>query len=710
MDFLSPLLLAGMAAAAAPIVLHLIMRPKPRHLEFPALRFIRRRQVSNSRKLRLRHLILLTLRVAAICLLALALSRPSVTAPGGLVEREAPVAAALVYDTSPRMEYRQGNQSRIEAAQEISRWLLSQLPDESQLAILDSRLDSAVFQIDRGTAQQRVDRLEPTTRGQPLSVMLDEALNLLNTSELPRKEIYVFTDLARGAWLESDTAAMQERLARLAGVGVYVIDVGVESPRNFALGELDLSGQVLAKNSALELRTDITRLGPADGRTVEAYVLDEVGRPVKRDQAAVQLGKNETAPLDFTLSGLAEGTHQGFLRIVGEDGLKSDDTRFFTVEVKPPWPVLVVAPSPAEEYAFYFTEPLAPEHLRKNDQARFRCDVAALEELAGRPLEEYAAVCLLDPTPLPAEAWQKLNEYARAGGGVAVFLGRNAEPVDSFNGEAAQQLLAGRLTMQARHPDGDVHLSPNPQQHPVLAKFRSRAGAIPWDMMPVFRYWRLENLAEGAGIVAPFSDGQPALLERPVGGGRVLTATTPVSDAADDGAWNLLPTGENWPFLVLVNEMMFYLVGSTDGQLNYYAGQTAVLQTAADDDAAGYLLATPTGESIRRTVNRSQSAIVESSTEWIGNYRVLSGGEGGLDRGFSVNLPAEASDLTRLGEEDLKSLFGEIEFQLARGQEEIDRERAFSQVGWELFPYLVVLLALLTGIEHALSNLFYRQK
>jgi len=40
MTFVNPLLLAGTALVALPIVLHLIMRRKPKLLEFPALRFI----------------------------------------------------------------------------------------------------------------------------------------------------------------------------------------------------------------------------------------------------------------------------------------------------------------------------------------------------------------------------------------------------------------------------------------------------------------------------------------------------------------------------------------------------------------------------------------------------------------------------------------------------------------------------------------------
>src|SRR5690348_648848 len=102
---LNPWLLWGALLFVAPVVLHLIMRQQPKHLAFPALRFIQQRQFSNRRRLKLRHLLLLLLRILAICLLAFALARPTIkfSATSSLAARfignqEAPVAAALVFD------------------------------------------------------------------------------------------------------------------------------------------------------------------------------------------------------------------------------------------------------------------------------------------------------------------------------------------------------------------------------------------------------------------------------------------------------------------------------------------------------------------------------------------------------------------------------------------------------------------------------------
>src|SRR5262245_40899379 len=109
------------------------MRRQPRRLEFPALRFIQLRETSNRRQMTLRHWLLLALRIPFILLLPFALARPTLQGSGWLGDQEAPVAAALVFDTNPRNEYRQHNQTRLEVARDTALWLIPQLPRESEV-------------------------------------------------------------------------------------------------------------------------------------------------------------------------------------------------------------------------------------------------------------------------------------------------------------------------------------------------------------------------------------------------------------------------------------------------------------------------------------------------------------------------------------------------------------------------------------------------
>lgn len=712
MTFVHVSLLAGSALVALPVLLHLLMRQRPRRFEFPALRFVRQRHETNRRQLRLRHLLLMLLRVAAIALLAFALARPSIRFSGALGSQESPVAAALVFDSSPHMEYRHENRTRLQVAQQFGARLLAQLPRESRVAVLDTRLAPAAFQVDRGSALAQIERLEITANSQPLPRVLEEALHLVGQSDLERKELYVFTDLSQAAWPAEAAARVKARLDELHGTGVYVIDVGAEKPVDDWLGELRLSAQVLSTRGDLDVETELRHSGGAEERAVQLFLLDRDRKPVKRNEQIVKLSPGSPQEVRLRVGALEQGTHQGFLRIAGQDGLPSDDTRYFTVEMTKPWKLLVAAPRPAEQFALFFVEAIAPSEFRKQGRSRFDCDVIDLARLASlepKLLAPYAAICLLDPTPLEPLAWRKLANYAADGHGVAVFLGRNARPIDSFNEPDAQTLLAGKLVRQARRPDGELHLAPRDYQHPVLSPFARRAGMVPWAAFPVFRYWQLES-SPGVQPIIRFSDDRPALVERPIQNGRAVTVTTPISDRPSQDPWNLLPAGEAWPFLIVVNQLMQYLAGAGDEQFNYFPGQAAVLRLDPLSKYSTYLVTTPQDLKLPLPADQQKHTLVFTATDHPGNYRVQAGGEAsGVDLGFSVNLSPEQTRLDRVGGDRLREFFGQSAFRLVRNQTQLDREVTSGRVGRELFPALILIVAMVLGLEQLVSNRFYKE-
>ncbi|NQT15980.1 MAG: BatA domain-containing protein, partial [Planctomycetes bacterium] len=512
MSFVNPLLLAGTALIAIPIVLHLIMRRKPRHIEFPAIRFLRKRHDVNRRQVRLRHLLLLALRALAILLLVVALARPSVKLSGALGSQEAPVAAVLVFDTSMRMDYEHQNRTRLDVAREMGLWLLAQFPPESEIAVLDTGPGPVAFQVDRGAAKHRIERLTTTANSQPLSARLAAASQLLVESDLARREVYLLTDMARTSWPGPAAAQVRDRLASMPEVAIYVVDVGAEEPVNSALGELRLSDQVLSSRSPLRIETEISHRGPEAERSVELHLLEADPEAPGGERTAQRLGQKnvklapgQTQQIGFEIGPRQVGTHQGYVQIVGQDGLSCDDRRFFTVEVKPAWRILIAAPKPPEQSARFVSQMLAPKLLVRSGEAGFDCQVVAMEELAEHVLEPYSAVFLVDPTPLAPAVWEKLGDFVSNGHGVALFLGRRAKPVEPLNRSVAQQLLPGKLLREARRPEGDVHLAPDDFQHPILAAFRTYAGSIPWPTLPVFRYWQLDDPSPGVDVVARFN-------------------------------------------------------------------------------------------------------------------------------------------------------------------------------------------------------------
>ena len=83
MSFLYPIFLAGAVAIAIPIALHLLRRDVAPEVPFTAVRLLRRSPLEQTRRKRLRDLLLLLVRVAALLLLAAAFARPYFAAAAG---------------------------------------------------------------------------------------------------------------------------------------------------------------------------------------------------------------------------------------------------------------------------------------------------------------------------------------------------------------------------------------------------------------------------------------------------------------------------------------------------------------------------------------------------------------------------------------------------------------------------------------------------
>ncbi|MBC7854981.1 MAG: BatA domain-containing protein [Pirellulaceae bacterium] len=778
MAFLNVSLLLGGAFFAIPVILHLIMRQKPKHLVFPAVRFVKERRESNTRRLQLRHWLLLALRCAAVIIPALALARPSVASAmwgnyfalgamglsfaavllflyvaavrklsrylvGGLAllatllgavilftgiraliggkpvlgDQEAPVAAVLVIDTSPRMEFRQENKRRLEVAQETAAWLIKQLPGDSEVAVVDSRPGAASFAIDRTAAEKAIERLRPTGTPRPLVEILAAAVQLVEQKQQSRKEIYVLSDLTQAAWKTSQPAEVQKTLTDHPQVQLYVIDVGSERPKNFSLGDLRLSSQVLPPQGQLVIETEVHAAGVGGAKTVE-LLLEQPNPtlPIIRNGKVVlptaELRGKETVQLDpggsqqvkFVVNKLPSGSSQGLIRLVGEDGLALDDVRHFAIEVQPDWPVLVVAPPGVKTGSQVFA-------LQKNTKAKFQVSILLQEELIHRDLSGYRAICLMDPLPLPPEVWEKLAAYADKGNGLAILLGHNASPLTSFQEETAVKVLGGKLTRQTRS-GGDVDLAPASYDHPILSPFREIEANVPWNDFPIFYHWNLDELAPSARAIIPYGNNRPALVENRLGRGKVLVLTTPLTDPLQPRGrpcWNEIWFGsEAWPGFMLWNEMLVYLVGTGEVRLNYQTGETAVLTNDPAVFPERYQLFTPLDEPV--DVLARDERVTVRFTDNPGAYRLRGQRGGPLVRGFAVNLPADLGDLTRLPKEKLEDLLGKDRFQFARSREEINRAVGADRIGSEFYPLLVTLLAMVLGLEQTLANRFYREE
>jgi len=101
MSLINPAILWGFALVSIPVILHFLLKARPKKYLFPALRLIQARRTHNVRRLRLRHIWLLLLRMGVLALLVAAIARPTLPAAnyqpnGGEWLRTVAIVAAAI--------------------------------------------------------------------------------------------------------------------------------------------------------------------------------------------------------------------------------------------------------------------------------------------------------------------------------------------------------------------------------------------------------------------------------------------------------------------------------------------------------------------------------------------------------------------------------------------------------------------------------------
>jgi hypothetical protein len=271
--------------------------------------------------------------------------------------------------------------------------------------------------------------------------------------------------------------------------------------------------------------------------------------PQLRDTQIVPLEADSEQSFRFRLRGLDPGTHQGWVkhrrpRCVGLG-------RYPVFHGRGPAGLARAGARSAGVNTSFLTEAIAPYEFRQTGGRRTLCSVFEQAQLPNLVLDDYSAVCLLDPQPLTPPDWEKLARLPAARRGAGDFLGHNADPA-AFNVAAATEVLGGRLVRQWRSA-GDVFLAPRDLNHPITAAFREIADGRTVAGVPGPSSLGDGDLADHARTVIPFSNNQPAIIETSLDRGRGLTMTTPISDPTADlrgrQPWNELPTGTDaWPY------------------------------------------------------------------------------------------------------------------------------------------------------------------
>jgi hypothetical protein len=626
MNFLAPLFLLGALAVAAPVVFHLIRRTTRDRTRFSSLLFLQPDPPRLTQRSRIENWLLLLLRAAALALLALAFSRP-------FLRTETPLNSnpgknrrlVILVDTSASMQRDGLFPAAREKAEELLRgagpadqaalWTFDattrRLMDFTEWTALPAESRAA-------TASGRLAEVKPGWGNTQLATALTTAAERL--AEIPPGEtspgggeIILISDFQEGSRVE----------------GLQ----GWEWPREVFVTSIALTPKQTG-NAGLQLAPDSSPLAAGEAPQARVRVWnapDSTGEQFQIGWAAtgeaftgpaqdgvVPPGQSKVVSLPWPAASALPS------RILLKGDTASFDNTVFTA---PPAVVEVAAWYFGEESLTDSKTPLffLNRALPESRQVSVKLNPVPPEAPLPVILPGQPAIFFANGAVPPAQA-TFLHQQLQSGRTALLILSAAAAPA------LAEITGTGAVPLEDIKPTTYGMLSEIDFKHPLFAPFADPR----FSDFTKIRFWHYTKFAAtalpGSRVLARFDSGDPALVEVPVGQGRLMVLASGWQPEASQLALSS-------KFVPLLSSLLEWSGAVITPPAQFFAGQAIALNLLGLTGVGPVSVRHPDGTTT--TVTPEAGAFTEATQP--GLYTATGGI---LTKTFAVNLdPAESRTL-----------------------------------------------------------------
>jgi hypothetical protein len=581
MSFLTPLYIAGLLAVSLPVVFHLIRRTPQGEAPFSSLMFLSPSPPRITRRSRVEHWLLLALRGLALALLAAAFARPfwreAAQANAG-DERSRRVA--IVVDTSASMQRGELWSEAVELVEQA----LGQCRPQDVVGVF--ACDETLRPI---AGFEDLAQVDPGRRGEVVLSRLEKIEPGWAATHLGQGLVDVVAELDKTRDATADAARAARRIvlvsdmqsgSRLQVVGDYPWPADVElelrpvvapKPSNAGLARL---ADAAAGDAAAAPRQESFRIRVANAQdsAAEQFRLqwaDAEGKP-QGDPIAAYVPAGESRVVRVPQP--SKVLKQPRLALTGDDH-DFDNTLFVVPRRRDEVKVAYLGDDGASDpqgLQFYLERALASNSQRDATVERLASDGGVKFDPAAEP--ELVVVT----KPLSPDQVRQLRDYMSGGGTLAYVT------VEAGDGDDLAALLdVDAVTIEEAQVDGYAMLGDIDFDHPLFA---SMAGPRFNDFTQI-RFWKYRRLelpeAGDLHVIARFESGDPAIVERRLGKGRLLVMTAGWHPA--DGQ-----LARSWKFLLMLSSLIDDDRGARALAPDYHVNERVRLPDRADwaEDAA----------------------------------------------------------------------------------------------------------------------------
>lgn len=341
MNFLQPWAIWGLPLILLPVIIHLIHRRRQRVIEWGAMRFLFDKSRLSKGLQKLRHILILLARTAAVLGLVFALSRPLSSGFVGSVAGGGPDTVVCLIDRSSSMAHQTLGKSR------VRRGIERLVPAIEALGAKKFLVYDGIEANPRAIDSPRILLDSPagdaTSSTSDVPGMFEKALAKVLKDGAGRTEIWISSDLQAADW-KIESSRWNEIKKTLDQhrdtIAVRIVRTAEATPANYAVRVVNAEVKKTAKKSELSLDIVVTRDQMLDGTAEIPLTL-------------TFSGARTTVPLTFSGKTLARDgvkipldgdVTSGFGKVeLPPDDHPEDNVFYVTFGAEPPKKVIVVA-------------------------------------------------------------------------------------------------------------------------------------------------------------------------------------------------------------------------------------------------------------------------------------------------------------------------------------------------------------------------------
>ena len=679
MTFLNPFVLFGLAAAAIPILLHLLNLRKLKTIDFSTLRFLKELQKTSIRKLKAQQIILLILRTLIVIFSVLAFSRPTIKSTLPSIGTHAKSSIIVVLDNSLSMDITDEDGNRFSKAKKLTSEILGALEEGDEMAFipLSSLIKNRKRSFSRNFAwlKEEIDHCSVNPATASLNDGLRAAQGLLDASLHVNKEIYILTDLQQQEIhsLELDSIKLFDDKTSVFLLPSSESNNSID--QNISIDTAIFISRVYAKDKPVELQTKLYNSSVSDAKGIIVSVLFNGERGAQR---TVDIGAGSY--INVSLQGIPHttGLIKGEIQIEN-DVLESDNHRYFSFIISSAPKVALIGNQLETDFISLSIAPHAS--ILKSYSAN---------QSASVHFEDFDLLILA--TTLSQTEMQRIDAYIQNGGSVMFF------PSSTESIAVQQQFFSGMglgpiIFQEFSESNPGICISAD-RQHPILQGvfkgFNSESGL--GDSPKI-----IKALCTQAGQSIISMQGGSFLNEIRRGEGKVMYCAVPPSPA-----WSSFPFTGLMPTIIYRSAQ--YLSAKEVFTLEKTAGQEAIILIPTKSSASSiFTIKDPNGfESDMQAADLPGGMSLQfGKPEMTGVYGVFSKDKNPITSLIVNQSSKEGHLIYKNVQESMPALKKRLNYPesliLLNKNESIANSVAKARIGTELWRFFI-LLALLCAI------------